>query len=223
MSPPPVLAHLLVQGCLEVQRFVRHEELPGGLCHGLGAGSLRRVLDLTDHQAHRVPGGGKMARGEPRRPAACRQLCPQAALFPGPFRTSNPSFLLVCWVGRRMSWEVPAGCPARLGCKGTAPRPCQAVCVAPRHGRAGLLAGSAAVDVSIPTPRSSLTHPYPGKHLHLSSTLGNASVLESFSIPAPGWRKASVPAPAWGMSPSQPGGHLRPRPSLENISIPALN
>lgn len=51
----PVVVDLFVQGRLQVQRFVRHEELPGGLCHGLGAGALRGVLHLADDQANRVP------------------------------------------------------------------------------------------------------------------------------------------------------------------------
>jgi len=54
LSPHP---HLFVQGRLQVQRFVRHEELPGGLCHGLGAGALRGVLHFADDQANRVPVG----------------------------------------------------------------------------------------------------------------------------------------------------------------------
>lgn len=68
--------------------------------------------------------------------------------------------------------------PHSPGLEGAAPRPCQAARVAPR---------SAAVEVSNPSPRSSLTHPCPGKHLHPSSSLGNTSGLESVSIPAPAW------------------------------------
>lgn len=109
--------------------------------------------------------------------------------------------------------EVPAGCPPRLGCEGAAPRPRQAVRMVTCHGWVGIFAHSAAVGVSIPTPRSSLPHPYPGEHLHPSSTLGNTSIPENISIPGPAWRTS--------LSQPQPGEHLQPRSSLENISVPA--
>lgn len=38
-----------------MQRFVRHQELPGGFCRRLRARLLRSVLHLPDHQTHRVP------------------------------------------------------------------------------------------------------------------------------------------------------------------------
>lgn len=135
---------------------------------------------------------------------------------------SNLSFLLVCYIKRRMAWEVPAGCPARLGCKGAAPWPCQAAYTAPCHGRAGLLACNTAVDISIPTLRSSLTHLYSGKHHHPSSILGNISILEIISIPAPAWRTSpSQPIQRTSLSQAQPGGYRHLRPSLEDISVPA--
>ena len=56
-----------------MQRFVGHQELPGGFCRGLRARFLRSVLDLPDHQPHRVPattGTGS----EAVRAGLCRKL-----------------------------------------------------------------------------------------------------------------------------------------------------
>lgn len=47
--------YLLIQRRLQVQGAVRHQEAPGRLHHGLRARLLRGILDLPDHQAHRVP------------------------------------------------------------------------------------------------------------------------------------------------------------------------
>ena len=50
-------SYLLVQGGLQMQGLVRHEELPGGLGRGLGARPLWGILNLPDDQAHRIPSG----------------------------------------------------------------------------------------------------------------------------------------------------------------------
>lgn len=56
-------SYLLVQGGLQMQGLVRHEELPGGLRRGLGARPLWGILNLPDDQAHRIPSG----RGQSKR------------------------------------------------------------------------------------------------------------------------------------------------------------
>lgn len=47
-----VRQYLFVQRGLKVQRFVRHQELPGGLCCGLRSWFLRSILHLPDHQTY---------------------------------------------------------------------------------------------------------------------------------------------------------------------------
>lgn len=47
--------HLFVQTGLDVQRFVRHDKVPGGLDRGRYPLALRSVLHLPEHQLHCAP------------------------------------------------------------------------------------------------------------------------------------------------------------------------
>lgn len=48
-------AYLFVQSGLKMQRFVRHEKVPGGFNGGRLSLALWSILDLSDHQLHSAP------------------------------------------------------------------------------------------------------------------------------------------------------------------------